>query len=110
MKFDDYQRESAKTLINAEDSFKVLVRTVLGINGEAGEVAEKLKKIMRDKDGKLSAEDKAAMADELGDILWYMARLADLTGYNLSQVAQMNLDKVMSRQARGKISGSGDKR
>lgn len=110
MTFDHYQTESAKTLVNGDDESQVLIRSVLGLVGESGEVAEKLKKILRDHGGKITEDDKQAIAHELGDVLWYLARLADLSGYSLDQVAEMNLEKLSSRKARNQIGGSGDNR
>jgi len=83
---------------------------ILGLTGEAGEVAEKMKKILRDKDGVMSEEDKKELVKELGDILWYINSTAVYLGYTLEDVAQANLDKVLSRKARGVSHGSGDNR
>lgn len=83
---------------------------ILGLTGEAGEVAEKMKKILRDKDGVMSEEDKKELIKELGDILWYINSTAVYLGYTLDDVAQANLDKVLSRKARGVSHGSGDNR
>lgn len=87
---------------------------VLGMLAEAGEVADKLKKHMRDdhlftpKD--LSAQQKHELAKELGDVLWYIAQLATEFETSLDEVAQMNIDKLYSRLERGKLGGSGDNR
>ena len=83
---------------------------ILGLTGEAGEVAEKMKKILRDKDGVMSEQDKKELIKELGDILWYINSTAVYLGYTLDDVAQANLDKVLSRKARGVSHGSGDNR
>ncbi len=83
---------------------------MLGINGEAGEIAEKVKKIIRDKGGKVSAADKAEMAKEIGDVLWYLAVFADHLGLSFDEIAKANLDKLQSRQARGVLGGAGDNR
>jgi NTP pyrophosphatase (non-canonical NTP hydrolase) len=77
----------------------------LGLCGETGEVAEKIKKSLRD--GTLDLENLKA---ELGDVLWYLAALSDSLGFDLGEIAENNLDKLRSRLARGKISGSGDNR
>lgn len=83
---------------------------VLGLSGEAGEVSEKWKKVIRDNDGYLSDEVRDQMILELGDVLWYVARLADHLGVSLSTVARLNIDKLDSRVVRNKIGGSGDNR
>lgn len=83
---------------------------VLGLNGEAGEVAEKFKKIMRDKEGVFTQEDEDEILKEIGDVLWYAAALAAEMGYSLEEVAVRNLAKLNSRKERGVLSGSGDNR
>ena len=83
----------------------------LGLVGEAGEVAEKIKKLMRDGDAKfLTDEQKAEIAKELGDVLWYVANLADDIDYDLQQIAEINLNKLRSRKDRDDLKGSGDNR
>jgi NTP pyrophosphatase (non-canonical NTP hydrolase) len=83
---------------------------VLGINGEAGEVAEKVKKIIRDKDGKMTDQDRQELSKEIGDVLWYLAVFAHDLGFSLDGIAQANLDKLQSRKARGVLDGAGDNR
>ena len=75
-----------------------------------GEVAEHAKKAIRDDSGTITDERRAAMAKELGDVLWYAAQLATELGLELDQVASENLEKLLSRQSRGVLSGSGDER
>lgn len=87
-----------------------IVYPALKLNGEAGEVAEKIGKILRDKDGKYSHEAKLEIIKELGDVLWYITATATDLGFNLSDVAKMNMEKILSRKERNKISGSGDNR
>jgi NTP pyrophosphatase (non-canonical NTP hydrolase) len=87
-----------------------LLHWVLGLNGEAGEVAEKLKKIIRDKNSVVSEEDKVEMAKELGDVLWYLAVFAHDLGVPLDKIAEQNLSKLKSRQDRGVLGGNGDNR
>lgn len=82
----------------------------LGLVGESGEVAEKIKKIIRDQDGVLTDENRIEIAKELGDVLWYIAILADEMGVTLDKVAEGNLEKLNSRKKRGVLSGSGDNR
>lgn len=82
----------------------------LGLVGEAGEVAEKVKKIIRDKSGKFSMVDEMAIATELSDVLWYLAMLGDELGFTLTELYDINYEKLKSRQERGKLHGSGDNR
>jgi NTP pyrophosphatase (non-canonical NTP hydrolase) len=110
MNLNDYQQNALTTVISSENEFKDLLHWVLGINGEAGEIAEKVKKIIRDKGGKVSAEDKQALAKEVGDVLWYLAVFAHHLGVPLEDIAKQNLAKLQDRQARGKLQGSGDNR
>ncbi|MCT0016906.1 hypothetical protein EFE32_08750 [Lactococcus lactis subsp. lactis] len=86
------------------------VDKILGLTGEAGEVADKVKKVIRDQAGKLSVSDKKAISRELGDVLWYVATSARYLGISLEQIASENIEKLESRLSRGKISGSGDER
>jgi NTP pyrophosphatase (non-canonical NTP hydrolase) len=83
---------------------------ILGLAGEAGEIANKYKKVLRDDEGKLTDEKREALIDELGDVLWYCAALARDLGTDLEQVARKNLSKLGERLAKGTIKGSGDKR
>lgn len=82
----------------------------LGLVGEAGEIANKLKKVIRDKSGVLSDGVRESVSDELGDVLWYVAQLATEMGTDLDTIAQRNIDKLASRKERGVITGSGDNR
>lgn len=110
MTLDEYQKEALVTAVFTDDEFKDLAHWVFGVTGEAGEIAEKLKKIVRDKDGKLSKEDKHEIAKEIGDVLWYLATLSKHLGYNFDEIGKINIAKLRSRQARDKIKGSGDNR
>ena len=87
-----------------------LTYPTLGLSGESGEVAEKVKKLIRDKGGVLDDTVRADLGKELGDVLWYVAQLCSELGLSMSEVAQGNIDKLSSRMARGKISGDGDNR
>lgn len=113
MTFDDYSTQAMTTDIFSGDrsvgSHAFLEKT-LGLVGEAGEVAEKVKKILRDKDGQASDEDKKELAKELGDILWYVNSVGNYLGLSLEEIAEANLNKVLSRKARGQTHGSGDNR
>ena len=110
MTFEDYQKQALTTVLSTGDEFKDLLHWVLGLNGEAGEVAEKLKKIIRDKNSVITKEDKQELAKELGDVLWYIAVFAHDLGVPLDTIAQQNLDKLLSRKDRGVLGGSGDNR
>lgn len=92
------------------DMDATLIAQVFGLVGESGEVAEKFKKIIRDKKGQISDEDRAEILKELGDILWYVNAVAHLLDSNLEEVATSNLEKVLSRKQRGVQAGSGDNR
>ena len=109
MDFSDYQQRSRATAVypGAGDN---LVYPTLGLAGEAGEVAEKVKKLIRDDGGVLSDERRAAIAKELGDVLWYVAQVATEAGLDLDTIAAANLEKLLSRQQRGVLQGSGDDR
>ena len=82
----------------------------MALCGEAGEVADKVKKVTRDKGGKYYSPDIAAIAMEIGDVLWYAANLTKVLGYDLNSVAQLNINKIKDRIKRGTLHGSGDNR
>ncbi len=109
MTLNDYQN-AAKTTAVYTSAEQRLVCTVLGLNGEAGEVAEKIKKVIRDKNSVVGDEDRREIQKELGDVLWYLAVLADTLGIELESVAALNLQKLRSRFERGTIHGQGDNR
>jgi NTP pyrophosphatase (non-canonical NTP hydrolase) len=110
MNFDEYQNQAMTTAKLSGDELKDIMHWVLGIAGESGEIAEKVKKIIRDKQGVFSEEDKTELAKEIGDVLWYLATLAHQLGVSFDDVAATNLDKLKSRKERGLIGGSGDNR
>lgn len=111
MTFNEYQKQAMKTAImRGQDFWTTGVYRTLGLMGEAGEVAEKIKKLARDKQGQVSSADKAELTKELGDVLWYLQGIADFLGVTLEDVARQNLRKLSSRKRRGKIGGSGDNR
>lgn len=104
MNLDKYQSEAASTAIYPEHT--ALYYLPMKLCGEAGEVSEKIAKSIRD-NTELNYE---ALAKELGDVLWYVAVLSNHIGYDLSTIAQMNLDKLRDRKERGVLGGSGDNR
>jgi NTP pyrophosphatase (non-canonical NTP hydrolase) len=109
MRANDYQTAALQTAIypNQGQNF---IYPVLGLVGESGEVAEKVKKIIRDGDGVLTDPDREKIALEASDVCWYLAVLAYELDYTLEEIMQMNLDKLSSRKERGVLSGSGDNR
>lgn len=108
--FDEYQKQALTTAKFSDEEFKDMMHWVLGVSGEAGEISEKFKKIIRDKNGSISDEDKKELSKEIGDVLWYLSVLAHQLGLSLEDVAKDNLDKLKSRKQRGVIGGSGDNR
>ena len=108
MTLEEYQQAASQTALYPE-RYKIVYPS-LGLCGEAGEVAEKVKKLLRDNNGVLSDEKREEIKKELGDVLWYLAALSTDLGLSLNDVAQANVDKLLSRQARGTIKGSGDNR
>ena len=109
MDLNDYQRCALRTAA-PRDRRNELLHLVLGLVGESGEVAEKFKKWVRDHDSDESRIDRADIAKELGDVLWYLAVLADYLDLSLDDIATANLAKLASRQHRGVLGGSGDDR
>lgn len=109
MNLSDYQKRSRLTARYPSIGHAV-VYPVLGLTNEAGEVAGKIKKVFRDKDGQINDETRAALASELGDVLWYLAQVCTELDISLDDVAESNLAKLLDRQARGKIHGDGDNR
>lgn len=109
MEFEEYQEKSRLTA-NYPDADNNFVYPTLGLAGESGEVAEKIKKILRDKNGMVSGDDRKEIEKELGDVLWYLAQLATELEISLEDVAAGNLAKLYDRMERGRLSGSGDNR
>lgn len=107
MTLNDYQKKALETAIYPTP----IIYPSLGLTGEAGEVADKVKKVIRDKNSDFSDENtRKEIAKEIGDVLWYCATLSNDLGFSLEEIAQMNYDKLKSRYERGKIHGSGDNR
>jgi NTP pyrophosphatase (non-canonical NTP hydrolase) len=107
--FSEYQSLSRRTATYPRAG-EDLTYPALGLCGEAGEVAEKVKKTLRDDGGVLSEERRAALSRELGDVLWYLSQLATEADLDLDEIAADNLEKLLSRQERGVLRGSGDDR
>jgi NTP pyrophosphatase (non-canonical NTP hydrolase) len=109
MLLSDYQSRSRATAVYPDRDDNLLYPT-LGLCGEAGEVAEKIKKMVRDDGGILSDERRAALSKELGDVLWYVAQIATEARLDLDAIAEENIAKLLSRHERNVLSGSGDDR
>ncbi|MBQ1387873.1 nucleoside triphosphate pyrophosphohydrolase family protein [Candidatus Saccharibacteria bacterium] len=113
MSLDKYQKRAAEfDLFETTVDLKSpgFLEKVLGLAGEAGEAADKVKKVIRDKGGYASDEDRQAIAKELGDVLWYLANVARYLNIPLSEIAEGNIDKLSSRKKRNKLHGEGDDR
>ena len=108
MTLNEYQNKALETALYPQES--VIIYPTLGLTGEAGEVADKVKKVIRDNNGKFSEDRKKEIMKEVGDVLWYIATLSHDLGYTLEEVAETNYKKLSSRKERGKICGSGDNR
>ena len=109
MDFKTYQKQARLTAQYPNLGSNNIYPT-LGLVGEAGEVAEKIKKVIRDKNGIFDDESKKGIKKELGDVLWYLSNLCTEFEFSLDDVALQNLEKLKQRAAKGKISGSGDNR
>lgn len=108
MSLANYQLEARTTAIYPNET--KVIYPALGLAGEAGEICNKTKKILRDDAGNLTDEKRSQLIDELGDVLWYVANLATDLGVTLEEVARLNMAKLNSRKERGTIKGSGDNR
>lgn len=115
MDMEEYQSAAMETAIYPD----ALIYPMLGLQGEVGELSEKLKKFFRDNDYEVQMEDCVAempaplrydMALECGDILWYLTAIASDLGYSLEEIAGLNLEKLESRAKRDRLKGSGDHR
>lgn len=110
MELNDYQKKALSTALHPDKSR--VVYPAMGLASEAGEVLGKIKKWIRgdDGDGPMSEERRLALRDELGDVLWYVAVLARDLGFELDEIAKLNIEKLSSRKERGALRGDGDKR
>lgn len=109
MELNDYQQKALETAVYPEE-YRIIYPT-LGLTGEAGEVSDKIKKIIRDKNASFDSEEtRLAIAKEIGDVLWYIATLSNDLGFSLEEIGQMNYEKLKSRQERNMLGGSGDNR
>lgn len=113
LSLDSYQEQTKKTAVYisaTHDKIGRLSYCVLGLCGESGEVAEKVKKIIRNHQGELSEERKTELIKEVGDVLWYLAAIATELNVPLSVVAELNLAKLADRHKRNVIASEGDNR
>lgn len=111
MDFDEYQEQATKTAtFEGKEKDYQLMYLALGVTGEAGEIAEKVKKLMRNDDGVISDEKRDELKKEIGDVLWYLSQLSRVLGFSISDAADANIEKLADRAARGVIKSSGDTR
>lgn len=111
MDFDEYQTRASQTgSYHTNDQEYVLMYLSMGLAGESGEVIEKLKKVVRNDGGVVSAEKREDLKKELGDVLWYLSQLAKTLGLSLADVAETNIKKIADRAERGVIKSEGDNR
>lgn len=108
MNFEEYQSKAKETMIYPV-SLRIIYPT-LGLTGEAGEVSEKVKKLYRDFNGVLTHDYINELKKELGDVLWYISALCTDLGISMDEVAELNIQKLSSRQKRNVINGNGDNR
>lgn len=111
MDFDEYQKiaNTTATFDGNQEVHKLMFIT-LGVVGESGEIAEKIKKIVRNNDGAVSTEDRESLKNEIGDVLWYLSQLSRVLGFKFSEAAAANLSKIQDRKARDVIKSTGDNR
>ena len=106
--FENYEKIVMKEKVYGCGN-KILYPT-LGLTGEAGEVSDKVKKVLRDNNGDFDVQKSIEIAKELADVLWYVTALSQDLGFDLDFIAQMSIDKVLSRRNRNVIHGEGDNR
>jgi len=108
MELNLYQKKALETAVYPQQ-YKIIY-PALGLTGEAGEVSDKVKKVLRDNSCLFTEDKKKEIAKELGDVLWYVAVMAHDLGISLEEIAQMNYQKLQSRKERGVLGGNGDNR
>ena len=110
MDLNDYQQKAHNTSLKTSVKGDKILYPVLGLCGESGEIAEKFKKMYRDKNGEVDDVFKTEVIKELGDVMWYIAELCTVLNVELSTVAEKNIEKLYSRKDRGQLHGNGDNR
>jgi len=108
--YQDWTARTAQYPEAGSGNLECIIYTALGVTGEAGEYANKIKKILRDTGGKMQGNIKYELALELGDILWYLARCSHELGFSLHDIANWNITKLENRMSKNLIKGSGDHR
>ena len=109
MQLNEYQKRAVSTKMYPANL--AVIYPSLGLGGESGEVLEKVKKVVRDNNSDFTnAEFRTNMRKELGDVLWYVANIAEDLGISMDDIAMTNLEKLQSRKERGVLHGSGDNR
>ena len=109
MNLNEYQTLALRTAA-PKDKKNELFHLLLGLCGEAGEIAEKTKKIVRDHESDFAKLDQSDLTKELGDVLWHVAVIANYFNISLDEVGETNIQKLADRLKRGAIGGSGDDR
>ena len=111
MDFSEYERLAARTATwSGKQKEHLLAYIALGVAGEGGEVAEKIKKVIRNDEGVVTDEQREAIKQEIGDVLWYLAMLSRELGFPFEEAAKANIQKLADRAARGVIKSTGDNR
>ncbi len=111
MDFNEYEEKASETAVfNDRTTEYKLMYLALGVAGEAGEVAEKIKKVMRNDNGIVSDEKRESIKSEVGDVLWYLSQLSRELGFTIEDAAQANMRKITDRKSRDVIRSEGDNR
>lgn len=110
MTFNDYQQQALTTNLKKDDRLLELMQQVLGLGDESGEVLALFKKWIRDQNADFDKLDVEMIKKELGDILWYIAVVAEDIGLSMDDIAAANIKKLADRKDRGVLRGSGDNR
>ena len=110
MTLDDYQKQATETIFRGDNKTSDLLGLALGVCGEAGELAEKIKKLYFNKNMKLDSDQLSLISKEIGDTMWYLAALSDELNLSLDVIANQNISKLKSRKQRDILKGEGDER
>lgn len=110
MTLDDYQKQAAGFLFRGDDEVSDLLALTLGVCGEAGELAEKIKKLYFNKAMSIDEKSLSLISKEIGDTLWYLAVVAEELNLSLGKIADNNITKLKDRKSRSMQKGDGDER